>query len=152
MAASPRSKPFIAAPPSPSFGCANSLARIRSPGLQRKRATAAMEKLRVKVCLQAPDSKAVTPPFAEPGFMPRQLPAPPWSAKFCSHASFVPFASPRAGSTAPRLGIRDIILLAPARERRSQTMKLTLKHAVAAIFLVLSFASQLAAGPNDFSK
>ena len=39
--------------------------------------------------------------------------------------------------------------LRAARERKSQTMKLTLKHAVAAIFLMLSFAAPVAAGPLE---
>src|SRR5450631_2598108 len=44
----------------------------------------------------------------------------------------------RAGSVVTRHAKRERVLFAPVRERRSQTMKLTLKHVVAAIILVLS--------------
>src|ERR1039458_1544534 len=47
---------------------------------------------------------------------------------------------------------QDAISSAPARERKSQTMKLTLKHAVAAIFLILNFGEPVAADPFEDAK
>jgi hypothetical protein len=52
-------------------------------------------------------------------------------------------------AAATRLAARKRIQVRAARERRSQTMKLTLKHALAAIILVLSFAAPVAAGPYE---
>src|SRR5450759_551495 len=52
-------------------------------------------------------------------------------------------------AAATRLAARKRIQVRAARERRSQTMKLTLKHALAAILLVFSFAAPVAAGPLE---
>src|SRR5450759_1500494 len=52
-------------------------------------------------------------------------------------------------AAATRLAARKRIQVRAARERRSMPMKLTLKHALAAIILVLSFAAPVAAGPFE---